>query len=69
VSGPPSGSGKDLAVQHADASLRELWGNPNPFPASGLPAELPVLITLGWFVVLLGVFVPLAVRRYRSISR
>ena len=51
------------------ASLREPWGNPNPFPASGLPAELPVLITLGWFVVLLGVFVPLAVRRYRSINR
>ena len=51
------------------ASLREPWGNPNPFPACGLPAELPVLITLGWFVVLLGVFVPLAVRRYRSINR
>ena len=56
-------------VSTLTASLRELWGNPNPFPATGLPAELPIVITLGWYVVLLAVFAPLAVRRYRSISR
>jgi ABC-2 type transport system permease protein len=56
-------------VSTLTASLRELFGNPNPFPSTGLPAQLPIVITLGWFVVLLAVFAPLAVRRYRSISR
>ena len=56
-------------VSTLTASLRELWGNPNPFPAEGLPAEYPILVTLGWYVVLLAIFAPLAVRRYRSISR
>ncbi len=56
-------------VSTLTSSLRELWGNPNPFPASGLPGEMPILVTLAWFVVLLAVFAPLGVRRYRSISR
>jgi ABC transporter DrrB family efflux protein len=56
-------------VSTLTASLRDLWGNPNPFPASGLSAEMPILVTLGWYVLLLAVFAPLAVRRYRSISR
>jgi hypothetical protein len=30
---------------------------------------MPVLVTLGWYVLLLAVFAPLGVRRYRSISR
>lgn len=56
-------------VSTLTASLRDLWGNPNPFAASGLPAEMPVAITVGWLVVLTGVFAPLAVRRYRRMSR
>jgi len=56
-------------VSTLTASLRELFGNPNPFAASGLPAEIPIIITIGWMVVLLAIFAPLAVRRYRSISR
>jgi ABC-2 type transport system permease protein len=55
-------------VSTLTASLRELWGNPNPFPAQGLPAEYPIAITIGWMILLLAVFVPLGVRRYRSIS-
>ena len=51
------------------ASVRDLWGNPNPFAAEGFPAEHPILLTLIWIAILLAVFVPLAVRRYRSISR
>jgi len=51
------------------AATRELWGNPNPFAASGLPAEQPILLTLAWVVVIVGVFAPLAVWRYRSMSR
>ncbi|MEJ7748109.1 MAG: ABC transporter permease [Candidatus Limnocylindrales bacterium] len=52
------------------ASLRQLWGNPNPYvSASGLPAQQPVLVTLVWIVVVIAVFAPLGVRRYRSMSR
>lgn len=56
-------------VSTLTASLRELFGNPNPFAATGLPAEIPIIITIGWMIVLLAVFAPLAVRKYRSISR
>ena len=55
-------------VSTLTASLRELWGNPNPFPSEGIPADYPVLVTMGWMVVLLLIFAPLGVRRYRSIS-
>jgi ABC-2 type transport system permease protein len=50
------------------AATRELWGNPNPYLADGFPAEHPILLTLGWTVVLLALFAPLGVRSYRSIS-
>src|SRR5688572_25584232 len=56
-------------VSTLTAALRQLWGNPNPYAASGLPAEEPVLVTIGWMIVLLAIFAPLAVRRYQSISR
>ena len=52
------------------ASLRQIWGNPNPYPAgSSLASTEPVLVTLGWVVVILAIFAPLGVRRYRSMSR
>jgi ABC-2 type transport system permease protein len=51
------------------AATRDLWGNPNPFAASGLPAEHPALLTLVWVAIIVGVFAPLAVSRYRSMSR
>lgn len=51
------------------AALRELWGNPNPFASDGLPAREPVLVTIAWVVVIVAVFGPLGVRRYRSMSR
>ena len=35
------------------SSLRNLWGNPNPFPGSSLASTQPILVTLGWFVVIL----------------
>jgi ABC-2 type transport system permease protein len=56
-------------VSTLTAALRGLWGNPNPYVGTGLPAEQPALVTLGWVVVILAVFVPLAVRKYRSVSR
>lgn len=51
------------------AACRELWGNPNPYIADGLPAEHPILLTIAWTIVLLLMFVPLGVRRYRAMSR
>jgi ABC transporter DrrB family efflux protein len=52
------------------ASLRQIWGNPNPYPAgSSLASTEPVLVTLGWVVVILAIFGPVGVRRYRSMSR
>ena len=51
------------------ASLRQLWGNPNPYATTGLPAEQPVLLTLFWVVVSVLVFGALSVRRYNGLSR
>ena len=51
------------------ASLRDLWGNPNPYVGSGLPAEQPIFVTLLWVAVILAIFIPLGVRKYRSVSR
>ncbi len=56
-------------VSALTAATRQLWGNPNPYAAEGFPAEQPVLLTLIWMAALLAVFIPLALRRYRSISR
>jgi ABC-2 type transport system permease protein len=51
------------------ASLRQLWGNPNPFVSDSFPSQNPVLVTLVWVAVVIAIFAPLGVRRYRSMSR
>jgi ABC-2 type transport system permease protein len=56
-------------VSALTAATRQLWGNPNPFAASGFPAENPILLTLIWVAVLLAIFAPLGIWRYRSMSR
>ncbi len=52
------------------AAARALFGNPNPLagPSGAVPFPLahPVLVSLGWSLLVLAVFVPLAVRRYRA---
>jgi ABC transporter DrrB family efflux protein len=52
------------------SGLRRLWGNPetNP-PTDSLASTDPILVTLIWVVVILAIFAPLGVRRYRSMSR
>jgi ABC transporter DrrB family efflux protein len=50
-------------------ALRQLWGNPNPFASDSFPSQNPVLVTLVWVVVIIGVFGPLGVRKYRSLNR
>ena len=49
--------------------MRDLFGNPNPFPGDGFPAEYPILVTVLWSIVFVAIFAPLAVRRYRDTSR
>jgi len=56
-------------VSALTAATRDLWGNPNPYAPDGFPAEHPVLLTLIWIAIIVGIFAPLAVRKYRSISR
>jgi ABC-type multidrug transport system permease subunit len=51
------------------AATRDLFGNPNPFPADSFPGEHALLLSFLWVGALLVVFAPLAVRRYRSIDR
>ena len=51
-------------------AARELFGNipagtPEP---TAWPLENPVLYTLGWIVVIIAVFAPLAVHRYSRMS-
>ncbi len=56
-------------VSTLTASVRSLWGNPNPFATQNFPSQQPILVTLLWVAVVLAVFVPLGVRKYRSVSR
>ena len=56
-------------VSALTAATRQLWGNPNPFAPSGLPAEHPIELTVIWVVVLVAIFAPLGILRYRSMSR
>ena len=51
------------------ATLRELWGNPNPIASDSLAATEPALVTIVWVIVFIVIFGPLAVRRYRRLSR
>ncbi len=51
------------------SSVRDLWGNPNPYATDGFPSEHPVLLTLIWVAIIIAIFAPLGVQRYRSMSR
>jgi ABC-type polysaccharide/polyol phosphate export permease len=48
------------------ASMRHLFGNPSPAAThTAWPLQHPITTSLGWSVLLLAVFIPLAVRQYR----
>jgi ABC transporter DrrB family efflux protein len=51
------------------AALRDLWGNPNPVTSDSLAGQEPALVTIGWVVLFIAVFAPLAIRKYRSLNR
>jgi ABC transporter DrrB family efflux protein len=56
-------------VSTLTAATRDLWGNPNPYVGSGFPSQNPALMTIIWTVVIVAIFAPLAVARYRNLSR
>ncbi|MEX2315492.1 MAG: ABC transporter permease [Thermomicrobiales bacterium] len=56
-------------VSTLTASIRDLWGNPNPLAGSGIPSEQPILVTVVWVVIIVAIFTPLSVKKYQSISR
>ncbi len=49
-------------------ATRELFGNPNPFASDSFPGEHPILLSVIWTVVLLAIFMPLAIHKYRAID-
>jgi ABC-2 type transport system permease protein len=56
-------------VSSLTQATRELFGNPSPSPSNSFPSEHPLFLSIAWIVVLLAVFAPLAVRKYRAIDR
>jgi ABC-2 type transport system permease protein len=56
-------------VSTLTAATRQLWGNPMAFPTGSFPSRYPILVTLLWVALILAVFVPLGVRKYRGLSR
>ena len=56
-------------VSAVTASMRELFGNPNPFAADTFPSQNPILLTVIWTIVIIAIFAPLGTRRYKATSR
>jgi hypothetical protein len=50
-------------------ATRRLFGNPGVELAASWPAQHALLLAVLWPVVIVAVFLPLAVHRYRSASR
>jgi ABC transporter DrrB family efflux protein len=50
-------------------AARELFGNPAIAPPShSLPVDHPILVSVGWSILLLAVFIPWSVRKYARVS-
>jgi hypothetical protein len=50
-------------------TVRQLWGDPSAAAAQGVVSAHPVVVTVAWVAIILAVFCPLGVLRYRSMSR
>lgn len=46
------------------SACRDLFGNPNPAVSGGFPQEHPLLLSLLYCAAIIGVFAPLAIRKY-----
>ncbi len=47
-------------------SLRDLWGNAGNTRPPGIPGEYPIPLAIGWILLILVIFVPLSIARYRK---
>jgi ABC-2 type transport system permease protein len=56
-------------VSTLTSSIRDLWGNPNPYASDNFPSVHPIIMTLVWIVIIVAVFAPLGIRKYRNLSR
>lgn len=50
-------------------SARELFGNVVASPGGSFPAENPILVSVGWIIIIAAVFAPLGVSKYSNSSR
>ena len=55
--------------EHPDVVAARAVGQPQPVQGTSLASTEPILVTLIWVVVIVAVFAPLGVRRYRYMSR
>ncbi|HCT79009.1 MAG TPA: ABC transporter [Micromonosporaceae bacterium] len=46
--------------------LRDLWGNTGLTRPPGIPGEYPIPLALGWIALILIIFVPLSIAKYRQ---
>ncbi len=53
----------------AATATRQLFGNPTGAVPDAWPLQHPIAATILWAVAITGVFMPLAIRRYRRIGR
>jgi ABC-type multidrug transport system permease subunit len=57
-------------VSAVTQACRELWGNGPPAPAeAAYPLQHPIEFSIGWSLVFIAVFAPLAVSAFRRRSR
>jgi ABC transporter DrrB family efflux protein len=56
-------------VSALTGATRELFGNPNPFVNGSFPGQHPIVMSIVWTIVLLAIFAPLAISKYRAIDR
>lgn len=49
-------------------ATRQLFGNAGAMPVTSWPMQHAVWVSLGWSIVILAIFVPLCVHRYRTMS-
>ena len=56
-------------VSALTGATRELFGNPNPFVNGSFPGQHPIFMSIVWTIVLLAIFAPLAISKYRAIDR
>ena len=50
-------------------TVRQLWGDPSAAATQTAVSAHPVLLTVAWVALILAIFCPLGVLRYRSMSR